>query len=213
MARKVELAVGQHRELKSPRRPRRGEAEAPKARVEIIALGVAAELYGGGDNYRFWKLHTDMVHVRMVDAGDWAWEVSSRQCRERALGRDPNVASYASHERKYLWERLPADEYLVKPALLGSLWGDEQDSERVHAERVAEAKRRYEAAVERQRGQLTQIFNGARVSAVPISWGHSGTLSLNALAALINHGAGRQRVPEVHWRDYDPDQQVASESA
>jgi hypothetical protein len=209
MARKQELAVGQERELKSPRKPPR-HGKLPVARVKILELGVQAELYGGsGSNYNFWKLHDDLVRVRMVDAGDWDWEVSSRQCRERATERDPDVMSYASHARKYRYERLPDGEYLVKPALLGSLWTSEQDAQRAYEQRLAEAKAIYEEAVERQRAQLTRIFVGAGVSAVPISWGHSGTLSLNALAALINHGAGQARIAEVHWRDYEPRQEAS----
>lgn len=64
-------------------------------------------------------------------------------------------------------------------------------------------ERAYQRAVERQRRQLTNILVGAGVSAVPISWGHTGMLSLNSLAAIVNFVAGtRLHVDEVHPSDY-----------
>jgi hypothetical protein len=65
-------------------------------------------------------------------------------------------------------------------------------------------QRAYEKAVEVQRQQLTRILVGAGVSAVPIRWGHSGELSLNSLAAIVNYVAGTHiHVPEVHPADYE----------
>ena len=209
MARKTELAVGQERELKEARRPRHNE-RLPVARVKILALGQQAELYGGGDNYRFWKLATDMVLVEMVEAGDWSWGISSRQARERATTRDPSVLSYASHSRKYKYEKLPPGQYLVKPSLLGGIWGDEQEAQRAYELAVAKRRKVYEAEVERQRDQLTRYFVGAKVDPRPISWGHSGELSLNGLAALLNHATGRETIREVHWRDYEPQPEEVS---
>ena len=63
-------------------------------------------------------------------------------------------------------------------------------------------ERAYRQAVEAQREQLIILFRAAGVDATPIHFGHSGALSLNALAAVINAAVGRQRIPEIHPSNY-----------
>lgn len=64
------------------------------------------------------------------------------------------------------------------------------------------SQRAFVQAQEVQREQLIIIFRQAGVDATPIHFGHSGTLSLNALAAVINAAVGHQRIPEIHPSDY-----------
>jgi hypothetical protein len=74
---------------------------------------------------------------------------------------------------------------------------------RTTAGRFENNKRAYEAATERQRDQLTRIFVGAGVPASTLRWGHTGMLSLNSLAAIVNFVSGtRLQVDEVHPSDY-----------
>jgi hypothetical protein len=64
-------------------------------------------------------------------------------------------------------------------------------------------RRAYHEAIARQQRQLTQIFVGAGVPASMLRWGHTGTLSLNSLAKIVNFVSGtRLQVDEVHPDDY-----------
>ena len=60
--------------------------------------------------------------------------------------------------------------------------------------RFENPERAYEQARHRQQRQLTQLFVLAGVSAVPLHHGHTGTLSANDLAKIINVAVGRQRI-------------------
>ena len=63
--------------------------------------------------------------------------------------------------------------------------------------------RAFEADREAQRRQLTMIFTMARINATPLLWGHSGTLSANDLARLVNFVSHSElQVPEVWPEDY-----------
>lgn len=214
MVRQSSLAVGQRRELKHPSRGR--HADHGIAEVEILAIGQPMETRGGNQTYSYWQLHDDGVHVRLVRQHDWRFEEgSSRQTRQRPMvyrddaGLWQGARTDTRHRDPYspTWqsERLPKGEYLVRPSLLGELWDDSlQGAELAHRQRLARAKAAFAEAVEGQREQLTRYFVGAQVSAVPISWGHTGTLSLNDLAAIINHAVGKDVVPIVNWLDYQP---------
>ena len=69
--------------------------------------------------------------------------------------------------------------------------------------RFENSDRAYAAAVEKQRDQLIRLFVGAGVSAQPLIWGHSGTISNAALARVINHAVrSRSQVDEPNPHDY-----------
>lgn len=64
-------------------------------------------------------------------------------------------------------------------------------------------ERALDHATERQRQQLVRLFSGAGVSAVALAWGHSGTISNNALAKVINYAVkSRSQVDLVDPADY-----------
>jgi hypothetical protein len=76
---------------------------------------------------------------------------------------------------------------------------------RVASGRFENDQRAYDTAVARQQRQLQQILIGAGVPAQMIHWGHTGEMSLNALAAIINFVSGtRLQVEEVHPSDFGP---------
>lgn len=188
MARRKELAVGQIRQLISPRK---GDDSVAKVRIE--ALDVPCEMISGTEQYRYFTSQL-LVEVRVLDYRDWSFDPTSTQQSDRRRNRVHGEIQSLP---------LPRGHYLVRPHLLGPIWDNKAMAA---ADLDAEARRikkaNFEVAIERQRRQLTNIFVAARVSAVPISWGHSGTLSLNALAAIVNAVAGRKMVDEVHPADF-----------
>jgi hypothetical protein len=69
--------------------------------------------------------------------------------------------------------------------------------------RFENRKRAYEQAMERQRRQLTNIFVGAGLPASQLRWGHTGPLSLNSVAKLVNFiSSTRLQVEQVDPADY-----------
>jgi hypothetical protein len=76
---------------------------------------------------------------------------------------------------------------------------------RTRSGRYENPQRAYDEALARQQRQLQQIFVGAGVPASILHWGHSGEMSLNSLAAIVNFVSGtRLQVDEVHPSDFGP---------